>query len=69
MNRRLDETEKRISELEHRAEELKERSKKKNEKKYISEDGLRDLQDIMQANIHIIGVPERKEKEKGTEIL
>ena len=39
--------------------------RKKNEKK--NEDSLTDLWDIKHINIHVIGVPEREEREKGPE--
>ena len=66
---RIPEAEERISDLEDRmvveftaAEENKEKRMKRNE------DSLRDLWDnIKRNNIHIIGVSEGEEREKGTE--
>ena len=68
INSRINEAEERISDLEDRmveftaAEENKEKIMKRNE------DSLRDLWDnIKRNNIHIIGVPEGEEREKGPE--
>ena len=66
INSRITEEEERISDLENRmveftaAEQNKEKIVKRNE------DSLRDLRDnIKRNNIHIIGVPEGEEREKG----
>ena len=66
INSRITEAEERISDLEDRmvefnaAEENKEKAMKRNE------DSLRDLWDNIKCNnIHIIGVPEGEEREKG----
>ena len=68
INSRVTESKERISDLEYRmvestaAEQSKEKGTKRNE------DSLRDLWDnIKCTNIHIIGVPEGEEREKGPE--
>ena len=64
INSRLNEAEEWISELEDRVVETTATKKKKE----WNEDSLRDLWDnIKCANIHIIGVPEGEEREKGPE--
>ena len=67
INSRITEAEERKSDLEDRkveftaAEQNKEKGMKRNE------DSLRDLWDNIKHNIHIIGVPEGEEREKGPE--
>ena len=68
INNRITEPEERISELEDKMVEMtaEEQSKEKRMKRI--EDNLRDLWDnTKHTNIRIIGVPEEKEKKKGSE--
>ena len=68
INSRITEAEERISDLEDRMVEIT--AVKQNKEKRIkrSEDSLRDLCDnIKHTNIHLRGVPEGKEREKGPE--
>ena len=68
INRRITEAEERISDLEDKIVEITtaEHNKEKGMKRI--EDSLRDLwNNIKCTNIQIIGVPEEKEKKKGTE--
>ena len=74
INSRLDDTEEPVSELEDRVMEItqpewKKKKEKEKECKKI-ENSLRDLWDnIKHSNIHIIGIPEGEEREKGIENL
>ena len=66
INSRLDDTEEWINKLEERVVEITEAEQKKEKR---NEDSLIDLKDnIKQANIHIIGVPEGKDGRKGLRI-
>ena len=70
INSRITEAEERISELEDRVVEITSAEQNKEKQMKRNEDSLRDLWDnIKLANIHIIGVPEEEEKEKGPEII
>ena len=65
INSRLNDTEKEISELEDRVLEITNTKQKKKRMKR-NEDSLRDFWDnIKHINICIIGVPKRKERERG----
>ena len=67
---RITEAEERISDLEDRMVEFTavKQNKEKRMKRNDDEDSLRDLWDnIKRNNIHIIGVPEGEEREKGPE--
>ena len=67
-NSRIIEAEERISDLEDRMGEFTVTEQKKVKTMKRNEDSLRDVWDnIKHTNIHIIGVPEGKEKEKGPE--
>ena len=58
----------RSNELEDRVVEITHAEQKKENRMKRNEDGLRDLwDDITCTNIHIIGVPEGEEREKGAE--
>ena len=58
----------RSSELEDRVVEINVAKQKKEKRMRINEDSLRDLWDNIKCpNIHIIGVPEGEEREKGSE--
>ena len=66
MNSRITETEERISDLEDRMVEFTAAEQNKEKRMKRNEDSLRDLWDhIKNTNIHIIGVPEGEEREKG----
>ena len=63
---RITETEERISDLEDRMVEFTAVEKNNEKRMKRNEDSLRDLWDnIKHNNIHIIGVPEGEEREKG----
>ena len=63
-NSRITEAEDRISEVENRMVEINEAEQKKE----LNEDNLRDLWDnVKHPNIQNIGVPEEKDKKKGSE--
>ena len=65
---RITEAEKRKSDLEDRMVEFTAVKQNKEKIRKINEDSLRDLWDnIKCTNIHIIGVPEGEETEKGPE--
>ena len=67
-NNRITEAEERISNLEDRMVEFTAKEQKKDKRMNRNEDSLRDLWDnIKHYNIHIIGVPEGEEREKGPE--
>ena len=67
INNRVTEAEERISELEDSVVEVTATEQNK-EKKFLNEDSLREIWDnIKCANIHIKGVLEGEEKEKGLE--
>ena len=64
-NSRMDEVEAWISELEDKAMNLTQTEQQNENKNFLQEGTLRDLwQNIKQNNIHIIGVPERGERER-----
>ena len=68
INSRITEAEKQISDLEDRMVEIT--ATKQNIEKIMkrNEDSLREVWDnIKHTNIHIIGVPEEEEREKGLE--
>ena len=66
INSRITEAEERISDLEDRMVEYTAEEKNKEKRMKRNEGSLRDLWDnIKHNNIHIIGVPEGDEKEKG----
>ena len=66
MNSRITEAEEWISELEDRMVEFTVTEHNKEKRMKRNEDSLRDLWDnIKRTNIHIIGVPEGEEREKG----
>ena len=68
MNSRITEAEEWISELEDRMVEFTVTEHNKEKRMKRNEDSLRDLWDnIKRTNIHIIGVPEGEEREKGSE--
>ena len=68
INSRITETEKRISDLEDRKVDITAVEQTKEKRMKRNEDSLRDLWDnIKRNNIHIIGVPEGEEREKGPE--
>ena len=67
INTRITEAEERISDLEGRMMEYTATEQNKGKRMKKSEDSLRDFWDnIKHTNIHIIGVPEREEREKGS---
>ena len=64
----IEEAEERIGELEDTIMEKEEAEKKRNKKIQEYEGRIRELSDaIKQNNIHIIGIPEEEESEKGAE--
>ena len=66
INSRITEAEERISDLEDRMVEITAKEQNKEKRMKRNEDSLRDLWDnIKHHNIHIIGVPEEEEREKG----
>ena len=66
INSRITEEEERISDLEDRMVEFTAVEQNKEKRMKRNEDSLRDLWDnIKCTNIHIIGVPEGEEREKG----
>ena len=68
INSRLTEAEERISDLEDRMVEFTAVEQNKEKRMKRNEDSLRELRDnIKRNNIHIIGVPEGEEREKGPE--
>ena len=68
INNRITKAEERISELEDKMVEITAKDQNKEKRMKRIEDNLRDLWDhIKRTNIRIIGVPEEKEKKKGTE--
>ena len=68
INSRITEGEERISDLEDRMVEFTAVEQNKEKRMKRNEDSLRDLLDeIKHNNIHIIGVPEGEEREKGPE--
>ena len=67
-NSRIQEAEDRISEVEDRLEEIKGAEQKWEKGLKTNEECFRELWDNVKCtNIRIIGVPEREEREKGTE--
>ena len=65
---RITEAEERISDLEDRMVEFIAAKQNTEKRMKIDEDSVRDLWDnIKCTNIRIIGVPEKKEREKGPE--
>ena len=68
INNRITEAEERINELEDKMVEISAKQQNKEERIKRIEDYLRDLWDnTKRTNIRIIGVPEEKEKKKGSE--
>ena len=68
INRRITEAEERVSDLEDRMVEFTATEQNKEKRMKRNEDSLRELWDnIKHNNIHIIGVPEGEEREKGPE--
>ena len=68
INSRITEAEEQISELDDRMVEITAPEQNMEKRKQRNEDSLRDLWDnIKHTNIHIIGVPEGEEREKGPE--
>ena len=68
ISRRINEAEKQISELEERIVEITATEQNKEKRMKRNQDTLRDIWDnIKFTNIHIIGVPEGEEREKGPE--
>ena len=65
----IEEAEERIGELEDKIMEKEEAEKKRDKKKIQEYEGrIRELSDaIKRNNIHIIGIPEEEEREKGAE--
>ena len=67
-NSRIQEAEERISELEDRLVEIMDTEQKREKRLKRNEESLRELWDNVKCtNIHIIGLPEGEEREKGTE--
>ena len=67
-NSRIQEAEEWISEVEDRLEEVTDAEQKREKRLKKNEESLRELWDNVKCiNIHIIGVPEGEEREKGTE--
>ena len=65
---RITEAQEQISDLEDRMVEITAMEQNKEQRMKRNEDSLRDLCDnIKHTNIHIIGVQEREEREKGPE--
>ena len=62
-NSRIQEAEEWISEVEDRLVEITDAEQKREKRLKTNEESLRELWD----NIHIIGVPEGEEREKGAE--
>ena len=68
INSRITEAEERTSDLEDRMVEFTAAEQNKEKRMQRNEDSLRDLWDnIKHNNIHVIGVPEGEEREKGPE--
>ena len=68
INSRITEAEEQISDLEYRMVEFTATEQNKEKRMKRNEDSLRDLWDNIKCNnIHIIGVPEGEEREKGPE--
>ena len=66
INSRISEADERISDLEDKMVEFTGVEQNKEKRMKRNEDSLRDLWDnIKRNNIHIIGVPEGEEREKG----
>ena len=70
LNSRVDDTEEQIGELEERLEEITQAEQIKEKRIRQNENSLRKIWDnIKHTNIHIIGVPEGEERDKGAENL
>ena len=68
INSRRMETQDRISEVKDKMVEINEAERKKEKRRKINEDNLRDLWDnVKHPNIRVIGVPEEEDKKKGYE--
>ena len=67
-NSRIQKADERISEVEDRLVEIMDAEQKREKRLKTNEESLRELWDnVKHTNIHIIGVPEGEEREKGTE--
>ena len=67
-NSRIQEAEERVSKVEDRLVEIMDAEQKREKRLKTNEERRRELWDNVKCtNIHIIGVPEREEREKGTE--
>ena len=68
INSRLEDAEKWISDMDDGVMECTQAQEQKEKKKRIkrNEDRVRNLLDIKWTNIFLTGVPERKDREKGT---
>ena len=67
-NSRIQEAEERISKVEDRLVEITDVEQKREKRLKTNEESLRELWDNDKCtNIHITGVPEGEEREKGTE--
>ena len=65
---RIEEAEERIGELEDKIMEKEEAEKKRDKNIQEQEGRIRELSDVIKRNnIHIIGIPEEEEREKGAE--
>uniref|UniRef100_A0A8D1GIK8 L1 transposable element RRM domain-containing protein n=1 Tax=Sus scrofa TaxID=9823 RepID=A0A8D1GIK8_PIG len=65
---RMNNSEEKISDMEDKIMEITQSGQQTENQMKKHESNIRDLWDnIKQANLHIIGIPERKEKEKGIE--
>ena len=70
MTVRMDKAEQRISDRDHKSMENNEVEKKDGNKAKLHNTILRQISNLLKRNnIHIIGVPEDKEREKGEENL
>ena len=70
LNNRVEDTEEWSSKLNERLEEITQAEQLKEKRIEKNEDSLRDLWgNIKCTNIHVIGVPEREERDKGAENL
>ena len=68
LNSIVDDTEERISVLDETLEEITQAEQTKEKRVKKKEDSLRDLWDIKNTNVHIIGVPEVEERDNRESI-